>query len=219
MEKDMHAFVLQVPVSASENQDIAVIELEKTGDEEAVLQIIGDEDIYGEQVIVEPSDGTDGDEAAENGSGHGPSFNGYAAYKPIIINVWAWPAVRFVYRPAYTIWVSPFRWKFYPNWWKPWRPFGWHVWHPLRRSFFHPGVRVVRVHRVVKCHAIYRPARVSSVTVRTRHSTAVGNYRVTRSKTTVTGPRGNGVVKKTTTVRGPGGKVKAQKTTVRRKRG
>ena len=31
MEKDVHAFVLQVPVSETENQDIAVIELEKTG--------------------------------------------------------------------------------------------------------------------------------------------------------------------------------------------
>ena len=52
--KGIHAFVLQVPVSETENQDIAVIELEKTGDTTAVLQIIGDEDIYGEQVIVEP---------------------------------------------------------------------------------------------------------------------------------------------------------------------
>src|SRR5689334_25152032 len=34
-EKDAHAFILQVPVSTSESQDIAVIELEKTGDETA----------------------------------------------------------------------------------------------------------------------------------------------------------------------------------------
>src|SRR3989304_10443472 len=55
MEKDVHAFVLQVAVSETENQDIAVIELEKTGDASAMLQIIGDDDIYGEQTIVEPS--------------------------------------------------------------------------------------------------------------------------------------------------------------------
>lgn len=218
MEKDMHAFILQVPVSESENQDIAVIEIEKTGDEEAMLQIIGDEDIYGEQVIVEPSDGTDGDDDG-GAMGHGPSFIGYKEYKPIVVNVWGWPSVRFIYRPAYTVWVSPFRWRMYPAWWKPWRPFAWHVWHPFRRVHFHPGIRVVHTHRVVRCHAIYRPVRVTSVSVRTRHSTAVGNYRVTRTRTTVTGPRGNGAVKKTTTIRGPGGKVKAQKTTVRRKRG
>ena len=60
-EKDVHAFVLQVPVSGSENQDIAVIELEKTGDTTAVVQIIGDEDIYGEAVIVEPDGGGEED--------------------------------------------------------------------------------------------------------------------------------------------------------------
>jgi hypothetical protein len=57
---NVHAFILQVAVSETENQDIAVIELEKTGDTTAILQIIGDEDIFGEQVIVEASD--EGDE-------------------------------------------------------------------------------------------------------------------------------------------------------------
>ncbi len=57
MDKDFHVFVLQVSVSATENQDIAVIEIEKTGTETAIIQIIGDEDIYGEQVIVEPDGG------------------------------------------------------------------------------------------------------------------------------------------------------------------
>src|SRR3989337_4255006 len=56
MDKDVHAFVLQVAVSETENQDIAVIELEKTEKETAMLQIVGDEDIYGEQTIVEPTD-------------------------------------------------------------------------------------------------------------------------------------------------------------------
>ena len=32
-----------------------MIELEKNGSESAVLQIVGDEEIYGEQVIVEAS--------------------------------------------------------------------------------------------------------------------------------------------------------------------
>src|SRR5687768_12228626 len=57
MDRDVHAFVLQVAVSETESQDIAVIELEKTGDETAILQIVGDEDIYGEQTIAEPDSG------------------------------------------------------------------------------------------------------------------------------------------------------------------
>ena len=61
MEKDLHVLVLQVPVSETENQDIAVIEMEKTGDTTAILQIIGDEDIYGEEAIVEPDGGGEDD--------------------------------------------------------------------------------------------------------------------------------------------------------------
>lgn len=213
-EKDMHALVLQVPVSETENQDIAVIEIEKTGDTSAVLQIIGDEEIFGEELIVEPNGG---DEIGEEGKG---PFAQASLYTParVVVNVWFWPSVRFMYAPIYRPWISPWRWRHYPGWYRPWRPFTWAVWHP-RRAFYHHHFVVVRTHRVVRCHAIYRPARVSSVTVRTRHATAVNHYRVTRTRTTVTGPRGNKAVKTTTTVRGRNGHVKAQRTTVRKKRG
>jgi len=217
-EKDVHAFILQVPVSESESQDIAVIELEKTGDTTAVIQIVGDEEIYGEQVIVEPDGGEE--TAAESAiPGKGPNRE-FAVYEPvrIVVNVWFWPSVRFVYGPVYRPWISPWRWRYYPVWWRPWRPLHWHVWHPRRIHYHRPFV-VVHTHRVVHAHRVYTPVRTTSVTVRTRHSAAVGHYRVTRTKTTVTGPRGNTATKKTTTVRGPGGKVKAKKTTVKRKRG
>jgi hypothetical protein len=220
MDKDLHVFVLQVPVSETENQDIAVIEIEKTGDTTAVLQIIGDEDIYGQEIIAEPDGGGD-DEAFiyefNNTIAHGPNAGYYNKEIRIVVNVWFWPSVRFVFAPIYRPWVSPWRWRHYPGWWRPWRPLGWHVWHPRYRAFHGPFV-IVHTHRVVRAHAFYRPARVSSVTVRTRHATAVGNYRVTRSRTTVTGPRGNSVTPKTTTVEGPRGKVRASKTTVRKRR-
>lgn len=213
-DKDMHALVLQVPVSETESQDIAVIEIEKTGDTTAVLQIIGDEEIFGEELIVEPNGG---DEVEEDGKG---PFAVSGLYTParIVVNVWFWPSVRFIYGPVYRPWISPWRWHHYPTWYRPWRPFAWSVWHP-RRAFYHRHFIIVRTHRVTRCHAFYRPVRVSSVSVRTRHATAVNHYRVTRTRTTVTGPRGNKAVRTTTTVRGRGGKVKAQRTTVRKKRG
>lgn len=49
-EGDVHAIVLQAVLGEDEMQDIAVIEIEKTGAEEAVLQIVGDEEIYGEEL-------------------------------------------------------------------------------------------------------------------------------------------------------------------------
>ena len=173
-----HAFVLQVAVSETEDQDIAVIELEKTGDTTAILQIIGDEDIYGEQVIVEASDEGDEINNAEGGnSPGGPSAN----FEPfrIVVNVFFWPSVRFVYRPAYTPWASPWRWHRYPTWWKPWRPLTWRVFHPLRLHY-HRHCAVVRTHRVVVAHRVYTPFRRTSVTVRTRTTVVRNNYRVTR---------------------------------------
>lgn len=53
---DVHVFILQALVSETESQDIAVIELEKTGDNEANVQIIGDEEIFGEEMILEPTE-------------------------------------------------------------------------------------------------------------------------------------------------------------------
>lgn len=215
MDDNVHVFVLQVPVSEKESQDIAVIELEKTGDESAVLQIVGDEDIYGEEVIFEPSSDDDG---KDNRKGAGPSVNPDAVYVGIVVNVWYWPSVRFVYAPAYRPWVSPWRWRSYPTWWRPWRPVTWHVWHPYHHHYRRPYV-VAHTHRIVHGPRIYRPARVTSVSVHTRHATSVGHYRVNHKKTTVTGPRGNKTTVRKTTVKGPRGHVKGTRTTVTRRRG
>jgi hypothetical protein len=197
-DKDVHAFVLQVAVSENENQDIAVIELEKTGDTTAVLQIVGDEEIYGEQTIVEASD--EGDEAYNETEekANGPSANFYESNR-IVVNVFFWPSVRFVYRPAYVPWVSPWRWRYYPGYWRPWHPFAWHVFHP-RAYVYHRHCAVVYTHRVVAAHRVYTPYRTSSVIVRNRTTVARNNYRVTRTRTRVTGPRGNTRVRTNTNI-------------------
>lgn len=216
MDQDVHALVLQIAVSENENQDIAVLEIEKDGKESAVLQIIGDEEIFGEAIVIEPSDDQD-----INSTKKGPSISTDDA---LIVNVWMWPSVRYIYAPVYRPWVSPWRWRVYPAWWRPWRPLGWHVYRPFRANY-RVGYIHAPVHRVVRAHKVYTPIRVSSVTVRTRNHTAVNNYKVNRTKTTVTSGRGNRQVKATktkTTVTGKKGnnKVKASrtKTSVSRKK-
>jgi hypothetical protein len=202
-EKNVHAFVLQVPVSEKESQDIAVIELEKTGDTTATLQIVGDEDIYGEQTIVEPDGGEEEneDEEESGGDGSGPyvGTNWYESSHVVrvVVNVWGWPAVRFVYAPAYRVWVSPWRWGLYPAWWRSWRPLAWRVFHPFRLRY-HRGFAVVRTHRVVAAHRVYTPGRVASVTVRTHHQASIRHYRATKT-TTVKTKAGTTKVKTTKT--------------------
>lgn len=198
-EGDVHAFVLQAPVNADESQDIAVIELEKTGPEAAILQILGDEDIYGETVIVEPFDA---EEKTEGKGGPSPQVS----LARVVVNVYFWPGVRFVYTPGYRAWVSPFRWAYYPAWWRPWRPYPLHVYRP-RVAVYAPRCRVVTTHRVVRAHRVYTPHRTYSSTVHTRTVTVRGkNGKVVGRKTT-------------TTVRGPRGKVKARRSTTTVKRG
>lgn len=201
-EGDAHAFILQVPVSESENQDIAVIELEKTGDTTAVIQITGDEDIFGEQKIAEPSD--EGDEAFiynnTDDNISGPAVSNNDAVR-IVMNVFYWPCVRYVYRPAYVPWVSPFRWRHYPVWWRPWHPVAWRAFnHGCYR--YHTHYAIVHTHRVPVAHRIYSPYRTSSSIVRTRTTVARNNYRVTRTR--VTGTRGHTRVKTTVNKRGRG---------------
>ncbi|MBK8820315.1 MAG: hypothetical protein IPN49_14940 [Saprospiraceae bacterium] len=212
---DVHVFILQALVSETERQDIAVIELEKTGDNEANVQIIGDEEIFGEEMILEPTE--ENGNAEESEIKKGPNVSDKST-DYIVVNVWGWPCVRFVYAPVYRPWISPWRWRVYPVGWKPWRPLAWKAWAPIRVRYHRPGIKIVHNRRFTRANTLYRPARVSSTTVRTRYAGAHANYKVTRTKTKVTGPRGNSVTKKTTTVKGPKGNVRGQKTTVKKSR-
>lgn len=196
MSGDAHALILQVPVSNTETQDIAVIELEKSGDDSAIVQIVGDEDIFGEETIVEPGDeGTDAEGVEEEGDGHGPFVIEHASFPlmpRVVVNVWGWPGVRFMYAPAYVAWVSPWRWRAYPRWWRPWHPLAWHVFHPFALRY-RTGFAVVRTRRVVAAHGVYAPLRSRSVVVRTRYRGPMNHYRVTRRTTIRRTPAGTRV--------------------------
>lgn len=225
MDGDVHAIVLQALISEEESQDIAVIEIEKTGDESATLQIVGDVDLYGEDHFVEPF----AEEGSSTGRGPSPEYK----ISRIIVNVWMWPSVRFVYRPNYVVYRSPYRWRVYPRVWKPWRPFSWTVYHG-NRFHYNRHYRVTRTHRVVSARKIYTPRRKSSKVVVTKSRTVTkvrtnkGGKTVAKSKTTTTKVRKNrnGTVKankttKSTKVKkGKQGKVKKTKTKkVKRKKG
>ena len=225
VDGDVHAIVLQVPISEEESQDLAVIEIEKTGAENAILQIIGDEEVFGKSKIVEPFE-VEGDDS----EGRGPDE--VVAFKRIVVNVWLWPSVRFVYGPRYRAWVSPFGWRVYPRWWRPWRPRPFSAFYvglrPYRTNF-----RVVSTHRVVRAHNVYVPRRRTSTTV-VRKTTVVrtskGGAAVRRTTSTTQkaqGVAGAKAAKRSTTttkVKGRNGATATKRTTtqaagVKRKNG
>ncbi|MCC6410845.1 MAG: hypothetical protein IT270_04250 [Saprospiraceae bacterium] len=174
MEKESHAIVLQVPVNEKENQDVAVITVEKTGKEEATLQIIGDEDVYGEEKIVEPFE-----EETQKSGKNGPAPDLGSVY--VVVNVWHWAPVRYVYHPTYVVYRSPWAWGIYPTYWRPWRPRPYVYYYP-RVAPYHVHYHPVTVHRCYHARGVYAPRRTSSTTVHTRTTT----YKTTRTTTTRT---------------------------------
>lgn len=58
-DSDVHRLVLQVSVSASEIQNVAVIEVKKTGNDKTHVQIVGDEVLYGKNDSIESEDETE----------------------------------------------------------------------------------------------------------------------------------------------------------------
>ena len=145
-EGTSHAIVLQIPLGDSEAQDVAVIEIEKTGNESATLQIVGDRDLYGPNYIV------DTDEVEEKTK----SFN------RIIVNVWLWPSVRYIYGPTYVVYVSPWKWRHYPNYWKPWKPVHYHVYHS-HCVVHHGRYHRTTVYRTRSAHKVYGSKRVTVI--------------------------------------------------------
>lgn len=161
-EGNVHTFILQAIISQRENQDVAVIELEKLANGKAVLQIIGDPDVYGMETIIEPTTEV--------------RVNAGTTTTRTVVNVWAWPSVQYVYSPYYIGWVSPYRWSVRPMWWRPWRPVAYYTYNPWwqpYRSYY----SVCNTHRVGYAYSMYRPIRTTSVVVYNRHRDQIDHYR------------------------------------------
>jgi len=165
-EGNVHAFILQAVIAETERQDVAVIELEKLANGKAVLQITGDEDIYGIETIIEPTEEV--------------RINAGTSTAHTVVNVWTWPSVQYVYSPYYDGWTSPWSWSYRPIWWRPWRPVDYYYYYPRWESY-RPYYSVCHSHRIVYAQQIYRPYRNTSVTVYNRHQTQITNYRTSRS--------------------------------------
>jgi hypothetical protein len=179
-DKDAHALVLQIPVNEDEAQDVAVIEIEKKDDGTAHVQIVGDEELYGKNYIIEPTDEKTAGNLTNERSSQPPQPSQPAvtpappsASPPVVINVITWPAVRYIYRPVYAPWVSPWRWRYYPPYWRPWKPVYWGMYHPhwYPHHYYHQRVYA---YGMVRAHDVYYSHRVVSRTVYQRRTAGPG---------------------------------------------
>ena len=111
---DDFSFILQVDVSKTEKQDVAVILVSKDKNKKVTIQIVGDKDLYGKNYIVEPK--TTANPAVT-------ANPGYTGANPVTVNVPAStttivvesaPIVQYVYSPVYVPYVPPYYYGFYP---------------------------------------------------------------------------------------------------------
>src|SRR3954453_14355603 len=109
-EDSAYKFVLQVDVAKTETQDVAVILLNKVNGKVS-LQIVGDEELYGKDYVIEPK-----------GNSPVTANPGYTGANPVIVNVPATttvvvqsaPIVQYVYSPAYVPYAPPYYYGYHP---------------------------------------------------------------------------------------------------------
>ncbi|MGB3946637.1 MAG: hypothetical protein WBM13_01515 [Bacteroidia bacterium] len=144
---EAHAIVLQVAVSPKENQDVAVITVEKEDDNNVRIQMIGDEMLYGKDYIIEPKQNNAKTKSTngtpnpgyvnENGQTTNITNNYYndnsSNYSNPAIDYWypvaSWSIVRWMYYPGYVAYVSPWGWGYNPWYWNAWTPVFWHSYY------------------------------------------------------------------------------------------
>ncbi|HRY31393.1 MAG TPA: hypothetical protein P5531_00300 [Bacteroidales bacterium] len=191
-EGKVHYIILQVAVTATENQDVAVFVVKQDRDGDVIIQLIGDEALYGKYYIVEPYYDTDG------GSTPNPGYYGnYGNTETVVVHhttthhVAAWPVIRFIFLPTYVVWHSPFYWGYYPVYWRPWSPWYWHHyygyhwhWHHHYYGHYHH----VRHFRYEPWHEHYYGKRRSfSTTVQFRKERGEFNATYSRPETLANG--------------------------------
>lgn len=128
----VHLIILQVPLAENEFQDVATIEVEKTGAEQYSMQVHGNDIVYGTDYYVTPSD----------------------------VHIHRWPIIAILYGPVYRPYRSIFYFGHYPNWWRLHVPLAFHVYRArtvkiVGRNAF-TVVKNTRVTGVARVHYIPR---------------------------------------------------------------
>jgi len=110
---DSYTFILQVDVNKKETQDVAVILLDKDKKGKIGLQIVGDEELYGKDYVIEPV-GNSSITANPGYVGRDPVTSDVPATTTVVVQ--SAPIVEYVYSPAYVPYAPPYYYGYYPPW-------------------------------------------------------------------------------------------------------
>ncbi|MGE5348264.1 MAG: hypothetical protein ACM3NP_03190 [Actinomycetota bacterium] len=141
----VHNIVLRAVLGRNEYQDVAVIIVERLKKRRVVIQVIGDELLYGRNYIIEPAYARNHRVKHE----YRPVYYGYGTViNNYYYDIWDWPVVVHIYSPYYTGWSSSWYWGYYPTWYEPWSPWYWDYyygyhsgWHHHYHNYYHHSDR------------------------------------------------------------------------------
>jgi len=135
---DDFTFILQVAVSKTETQDVAVILVSKDESKKITMQIVGDPDLYGKDYIVELKESKTPAVTANPGYTGTDTVVVSAPAKTTVVVVESAPIVQYVYSPAYVPYVPPYYYGFYPPYFVPFTAMavGIYIGH---HSYYHHG--------------------------------------------------------------------------------
>lgn len=179
----VHTIVLRAVLGRDEFQDVAVFIVERKNKNRVRIQLIGDEDLYGKNYIIEPKRETPN-----------PGYNGdiwYVDDNTVVIigdayyyDLYDWQMIDYMYMYDYQPWHSHWYWGYWPAWYEPWSPWYWHYyygyhynWYPYYHEWYHHWDHPIHHHYN---DFYYGTIRAHSVQVENRiHE---GNYRETYSR-------------------------------------
>jgi hypothetical protein len=185
---DDFTFVLQVDVSKTEKQDVAVILVSKDKDKKITMQIVGDKDLYGKDYIVEPKTSTTPAVTANPGyTGDNPVTVSVPATTTTVV-VESAPIVQYVYSPAYVPYAPPYYYGYYPPYFAAFSVMAVGI-YAVNHSYYHGGYgyhgNTTVIHNTNNYNNYNNNSRNSSNTV--NHNNANGNYNRNNASTRQSG--------------------------------
>jgi hypothetical protein len=155
---DTRVIVLQATLGENEFQDVATIEVEKTGDDTYNLQTRGAVIVYGPNYYLAPA-----------------------------VRVHRWPLVVWLYAPGHHHYRPGWRWGHYPKWWKPRRVVTVKVYHTRTVKYTkHKTFHVTHTPRVKSVTKVKYKPRASTRVKATKVTVRKGPKGTTVKKTTKT---------------------------------
>jgi len=170
-------FILQVDVSEKEIQDVAVILVSKDKDGKVTMQIVGDEDLYGKDYVVEPKTTPTPAVTANPGyTGPEPVPVSVPATTTVVV-VESAPIVQYVYSPVYVPYYPPYHYAYYPPYFAAFTVVAVGIYrhnHYYHHGGYHGGHGTTVVVHNTNNYNNYNNSRNRSNTV--NHNNASGNY-------------------------------------------